>query len=139
MADKPYIFVAGGTASRRSRRRSSTCCTTARIAHRPLLGRALTQGPLPARPADRRGSRAHPNFTYIPVLSDALPEDAWQGRRGSSTRRCSTTSPTFRLPDVRLRRAGDDRRARKTFVEERGLPEDEFYCDAFTPSVDPKK
>ena len=24
-------------------------------------------------------------------------------------------------------------------VEQRGLPEDEFYCDAFTPSVDPKK
>jgi len=29
--------------------------------------------------------------------------------------------------------------ARKTFVETRGLPEDEFYCDAFTPSVDPRK
>jgi hypothetical protein len=29
--------------------------------------------------------------------------------------------------------------ARKTFVEERGLPEDEFYCDAFTsaPSSPP--
>jgi hypothetical protein len=29
--------------------------------------------------------------------------------------------------------------ARATFVEQRALPEDEFYCDAFTPSVDPKK
>jgi hypothetical protein len=29
--------------------------------------------------------------------------------------------------------------ARATFVTERNLPEDEFYCDAFTPSVDPKK
>jgi hypothetical protein len=28
--------------------------------------------------------------------------------------------------------------AKQTFAE-RGLPEDEFYCDAFTPSVDPKK
>jgi hypothetical protein len=24
-------------------------------------------------------------------------------------------------------------------VADRGLPEDEFYCDAFTPSVDPRK
>jgi hypothetical protein len=29
--------------------------------------------------------------------------------------------------------------ARQTFVAEKGLPEDEFYCDAFTPSVDPKR
>jgi hypothetical protein len=29
--------------------------------------------------------------------------------------------------------------ARQTFVDQRALPEDEFYCDAFTPSVDPKK
>ena len=29
--------------------------------------------------------------------------------------------------------------ARETFVVQRGLPEDEFYCDVFTPSVDPKK
>jgi hypothetical protein len=29
--------------------------------------------------------------------------------------------------------------ARQTFVEQRKLPDDEFYCDAFTPSVDPKK
>ena len=29
--------------------------------------------------------------------------------------------------------------ARATFVEQRGLLEDEFFCDAFTPSVDPKK
>jgi hypothetical protein len=25
--------------------------------------------------------------------------------------------------------------AKKTFVEERGLPEDEFFCDAFTYSA----
>jgi CDP-4-dehydro-6-deoxyglucose reductase len=29
--------------------------------------------------------------------------------------------------------------ARETFVEQKGLPEDEFFCDAFTPSVDPRK
>jgi len=29
--------------------------------------------------------------------------------------------------------------ARQSFVADRGLPEDEFYCDAFTPSVDPRK
>jgi hypothetical protein len=29
--------------------------------------------------------------------------------------------------------------AKETFVRQRALPEDEFYSDAFTPSVDPKK
>ena len=29
--------------------------------------------------------------------------------------------------------------AKETFVAQKGLPEDEFFCDAFTYSVDPKK
>jgi hypothetical protein len=28
---------------------------------------------------------------------------------------------------------------KETFVAQKGLPEDEFFCDAFTYSVDPKK
>jgi CDP-4-dehydro-6-deoxyglucose reductase len=83
---------------------------------------------------------AHANFTYIPVLSDPLPEDCWQGRTGFVHQAVLDDFPD--LAGYQVYACGGPLMtdiARKTFVEERRLPEDEFYCDAFTPSVDPKK
>jgi CDP-4-dehydro-6-deoxyglucose reductase len=102
-SDKPIIFVAGGTGSRRSRRRSSTCSPRRRPADRALLGRARKEGPLPSGTAGR-WARDHPNFSYIPVLSDATPEDAWTGVPASCTKPFSTTFPTS--PATRSTRAG---------------------------------
>ena len=40
------------------------------------------QGSLPAGTCPENGSDKHRNFTFIPVLSDPLPEDHWPGRTG---------------------------------------------------------
>ena len=83
---------------------------------------------------------AHPQFSYVPVLSDPLPEDAWQGRTGLVHQAVLEDFPS--LAGYQVYACGAPAMtdiAKKTFVEEKGLPEDEFYCDAFTPSVDPKK
>ena len=82
-SDKPMIFVAGGT---------GFAPIKAMIEHAlhhgidradgALLGRALAARSVPARPARPAGSRTHPNFTFIPVLSDPRPDDAWPGRTG---------------------------------------------------------
>jgi len=82
---------------------------------------------------------AHPDFTYIPVLSDPLPGDAWQGRTGLVHQAVLDDFPD--LSGYQVYACGAPAMtdvARATFVE-RGLPGDEFYCDAFTPSVDPKR
>ena len=84
--------------------------------------------------------REHPHFTYIPVLSDPLPEDAWQGRTGLVHQ--AVLDDFADLSGYQVYACGAPGMtdvAKQTFVEQRALPEDEFYCDAFTPSVDPKK
>ena len=81
-----------------------------------------------------------PNFTYVPVISNALPEDSWTGRTGFVHQAVVNDLPD--LSGHQVYACGAPAMtdiARQTFVEQKGLPEDEFYCDAFTPSVDPKR
>jgi len=137
---KPLIFVAGGT---------GFAPIKAIIEHafhhgddRPIVlywgARSKKDLYMPELPL--RWQQEHPHFTYIPVLSDPLPEDAWQGRTGLVHQ---AVLDDFRdLSGYQVYACGAPGMtdvARQTFVEQRGLPEDEFYCDAFTPSVDPKK
>ncbi|MGZ5042646.1 MAG: CDP-6-deoxy-delta-3,4-glucoseen reductase [Usitatibacter sp.] len=139
-SDKPMIFVAGGT---------GFAPIKAIIEHafnygedRPIVlywgVRSLRDLYMPELPI--AWQRDHPNLTYIPVLSDPLPEDAWQGRTGFVHQ--AVLDDFADLSGYQVYACGAPAMtdvARKTFVEDRGLPEDEFYCDAFTPSVDPRK
>jgi CDP-4-dehydro-6-deoxyglucose reductase len=139
-SDKPMIFVAGGT---------GFAPVKAIIEHafhygedRPIVlywgVRALRDLYMPALPI--QWQRDHPSFTYIPVISDPLPEDEWQGRTGFVHQAVLDDFPDLSGYQVYACGApGMTDVAKQTFVEMRGLPEDEFYCDAFTPSVDPKK
>src|SRR5450432_3730709 len=81
-SDKPVIFVAGGT---------GFAPIKAIIEHalyhkldREMVlywgVRSLRDLYLPHLPGQWQSE--HPNFTFIPVLSDPLPEDAWPGRTG---------------------------------------------------------
>ena len=139
-SDKPMIFVAGGT---------GFAPIKAQLEHlfhhesdRPMVlywgARSRKDLYLPELPV--QWQRDHPNFTFIPVLSDPLPGDAWQGRVGLVHQ---AVLDDFRsLAGYQVYACGGPAMtdvARQSFVAERGLPEDEFYCDAFTPSVDPKK
>ncbi len=138
--DKPMIFVAGGT---------GFAPIKGIIEHafhhdedRPMVlywgVRSLRDLYMPDLPIEWQ--RDHPNFTYIPVLSDPLPQDAWRGRTGFVHQAVLDDFPD--LSGYQVYACGGPAMtdvAKATFVAERSLPEDEFYCDAFTPSVDPKK
>jgi len=139
-SDKPFIFVAGGT---------GFAPVKGQIEHlfhhgedRPIVlywgARSRKDLYLPDLPI--AWARDHPNFSYIPVLSDALPEDEWQGRSGFVHQ--AVLDDFADLSGYQVYACGAPAMtdiAKQTFVEQRGLPEDEFYSDAFTPSVDPKK
>jgi NAD(P)H-flavin reductase len=80
--DKPMIFVAGSTGF--APVKSMLEYAFSRGVTRPLL---LYWGV--RRPADlylaslpEQWAREHANFKFVPVVSDPLPEDAWQGRTG---------------------------------------------------------
>ena len=78
-----------------------------------------------------------PNFGYVPVLSDALPEDEWTGRTGFVHRAVMEDLPDLSACQVYACGAPamvDS--ARHDFIEQCGLPADEFYADAFTSQAD---
>ena len=78
-----------------------------------------------------------PGFHYTPVISEALPEDAWQGRTGFVHRAVihdfSDLSPyqvyACGAPIVITAACTD-------FVKECRLPEEEFFADSFTSEAD---
>jgi CDP-4-dehydro-6-deoxyglucose reductase len=79
----------------------------------------------------------HPHFRYIPVVSEARPEDAWSGRAGFVHRAVMEDFPD--LSQHQVYACGvpvmvDS--ARRDFTTLCGLPEDEFYADSFTTQAD---
>ena len=78
-----------------------------------------------------------PQFTYVPVVSDALPEDAWSGRTGFVHQAVIADLPDLSGHQVYACGAPvmvDS--AKRDFVRQCGLPDDEFYADAFTTEAD---
>ncbi len=78
-----------------------------------------------------------PHFSYIPVVSDALPEDHWSGRTGFVHRAVIDDLPDLSGHQVYACGAPvmvDS--ARRDFVAQCHLPADEFYADAFTTEAD---
>jgi len=78
-----------------------------------------------------------PDFKYIPVISDALPEDAWDGRSGFVHEAVMTDHPN--LKDFQIYACGAPvmvNAARQDFSSQCHLPEEEFFADSFTSAAD---
>jgi CDP-4-dehydro-6-deoxyglucose reductase len=76
-------------------------------------------------------------FRYVPVISDALPEDNWTGRTGFVHRAVMRDIPD--LSRCQVYACGvpimvDS--AKRDFIAQCGLPEEEFYADSFTTQAD---
>jgi CDP-4-dehydro-6-deoxyglucose reductase, E3 len=82
-------------------------------------------------------ARSLPGFRYVPVVSDALPEDGWGGRTGFVHRAVMDDLPD--LSGFQVYACGTPIMvdcAKRDFVRQCGLPEDEFFADAFTSEAD---
>lgn len=78
-----------------------------------------------------------PHLKYIPVVSDALPEDGWSGRTGFV--HLAVLQDLADLSGHQVYACGSPivvDSARKDYVEKAGLPEHEFFADAFTSEAD---
>jgi CDP-4-dehydro-6-deoxyglucose reductase, E3 len=81
-----------------------------------------------------------PNLRYVPVVSDGLPEDAWQGRTGFVHQAVLDDVADLSCHQVYACGAPivvDS--AQHDFVGQRGLPAEEFYADSFTTEADKAK
>ncbi len=135
---KPIVFVASGTGF------APVKAIIEHMLHQGIV-RPMVLYWGGRRPADlylselcRQWEVAHGYFTFMPVISDAVPEDAWAGRTGFVHHAVMADFPDLSGHQVYACGAPivvDS--ARRDFVEQCGLPPDEFFADSFTPSVDP--
>ena len=137
---KPAMFVASGTGFGPVKAMLEFALTHGDT--RPLTlywgcrsKRDLYQFDLPQQWAE-----THPNFRFVPVLSDALPEDAWTGRTGFVHRAVMDDFPDLSAHQVYACGAPvvvDA--ARRDFTAQCRLPEDEFFADSFLTAADVAK
>ena len=82
-------------------------------------------------------AKEHGHLRYVPVLSEARPEDDWTGRTGLVHQAVMHDLPN--LMEHQVYACGAPimvESARHDFVVRCGLPDDEFYADAFTSEAD---
>lgn len=76
-------------------------------------------------------------LSYVPVCSDALPEDGWSGRTGFVHAAVLQDLPD--LSGYEVYACGAPiviESAKRDYVARAGLPEDSFFADAFTSEAD---
>jgi CDP-4-dehydro-6-deoxyglucose reductase len=79
----------------------------------------------------------HANFHYVPVLSEARPEDEWTGRTGFVHEAVMRDHPD--LSGHQVYACGAPvmvEAAHRDFTSRCALPEDDFFSDAFTTASD---
>jgi CDP-4-dehydro-6-deoxyglucose reductase len=78
-----------------------------------------------------------PNLSYVPVVSDALPEDSWSGRTGFVHQAVMQDLPDLSAHQVYACGAPlMIEAAQRDFIAACKLPEDEFFADSFTSEAD---
>lgn len=130
-SDKPMLFVAGGTGFAPIKAMIENA-----LHHRHQREMVLYWGVrakrdlyMPHLPGEWQ--QEHPNFTFIPVLSEPSPDDDWPGRTGFVHQ--AVLDDFQDLSGYQVYACGAPVMidiARRTFVE-RGLPENEFFADSF--------
>ena len=135
--DKPLILLASGT---------GFAPLKALIEHLQFLGstRPATLYWGGRRPQDlyldswvRERLADMPHLRYVPVVSDALPEDGWSGRTGFVHQ--AVLDDFADLSGHQVYACGAPivvESARAAYTAQRGLPPEEFFADAFTSEAD---
>lgn len=101
---------------------------------------ARTRKDMYMRELAEQWAQIHPHFRFVPVLSEPLPDDHWTGRTGLVHQAVMQDFPD--LSAYQVYACGvpvmvDS--ARRDFVQQCSLPEDEFFADAFTSEADVAK
>lgn len=136
-SDKPMVLLASGT---------GFAPIKAIVEHERASGsgRPMTLYWGGRRPQDlymdalcRQWAQEIPNFSYVPVVSDALPEENWSGRTGFVHQAVIDDLPDMSGHQVYACGAPIVvESAKRDFVKLCQLPQDEFFADAFTSEAD---
>ncbi|MBI5270308.1 MAG: CDP-6-deoxy-delta-3,4-glucoseen reductase [Burkholderiales bacterium] len=136
-SDKPMVLLASGTGF------APIKALVERLEHlgstRPavLYWGARRRGDLYLNDWAEAAAARLPWLRYVPVLSDATPDDAWTGRTGFVHQAVMADLPD--LSGHQVYACGAPvmvASAQRDFVAACGLPADEFYADSFTSEAD---
>lgn len=136
-SDKPLIFVAGGTGFAPIKGIIEHAFHQGSKREMVLYWGALSKRDLYLPKLPEQWAKEHANFKFIPVLSEPLAEDHWQGRTGLVHQ--AVLDDGLSLKDAQVYCCGAPamvEAAHRDFVAN-GLPDEEFFSDAF--SYAPKK
>jgi CDP-4-dehydro-6-deoxyglucose reductase len=136
-SEKPIVFVASGTGF--APIKAIVEHAISKGIKRPMTlywgGRRPKDLYLSELPQKWAAELAH--FQFVPVISDALPEDAWSGRTGFVHRAVMEDFPD--LSGHQVYACGVPvmvDAARRDLIAQCRLPEAEFYADSFTTEAD---
>lgn len=147
--NKPMVFVASGTGFAPIKALLEHIQYITEHSADPALGAAQALRPIHFYWGGRRPSDLYlddwvkaqlpkmPQLHYIPVVSEASPEDAWQGRTGFVHQ--AVLDDFADLSGHQVYACGAPivvNSAQSSFTTQRGLPEDEFFADSFTSEAD---
>ena len=135
-SDKPLIFLASGTGF------APLKAILEHMQHKGIT-RPVTLYWGGRRPADlylndwvQAQLAQMPHLRYVPVISDALPEDGWQGRTGFVHQAVLQDVPDLSGHQVYACGAPIVVESARRDYTAAGLPADEFFADAFTSAAD---
>lgn len=139
-SDKPIVLLASGTgfAPIKAILEQLIARPTPRAIHLYWGGRRPSDLYMPDWIA--QAANQLPTLRYTPVVSNALPEDNWQGRTGWVHQAVLQDLPD--LSGFQVYACGAPamvHAARTDFSAQGRLPENEFYADAFTSEADKSK
>jgi CDP-4-dehydro-6-deoxyglucose reductase len=136
-SDKPMIFIAGGTGFAPIKGMLEHAFATHLDREMVLYWGVRSLKDLYMAELPLQWQAEHPNFTFIPVLSDPEPGDQWQGRTGYVHE--AVLADFADLSGYQVYACGAPimvDSARDAFEQTRGLPEDAFFADSFVFAAD---
>jgi CDP-4-dehydro-6-deoxyglucose reductase len=136
-SDRPIIFLAGGTGFAPIKAIIEDAIHHQVDRPMSLYWGARQRSGLYLSDLPRRWAAQHANISYVPVLSEASPGDAWKGRTGLVHHAVLADHADLSRHQVYACGApGMVDAARRDFAGH-GLPTDQFFSDAFTFAAEP--
>ena len=136
-SDKPMIFVAGGTGFAPIKGMLEHAFATHMDREMVLYWGVRARKDLYMAELPVQWQREHPHFTFIPVLSNPAPDDAWQGRTGYVHE--AVMADFADLSGYQVYACGAPvmvDSAHGAFTAHRGLAEEDFFADSFVTAAD---
>ncbi len=135
-SDKPIILLASGTGFAPIKAIVERAFHTRNPRPMVLYWGARVRADLYMNELPERWASEHNNFKYVPVLSEPLASDNWTGRTGLVHE--VVMKDIADMSGCQVYACGLPvmvEAAHRDFTSQCGLPEEEFFSDAFTPSM----